>query len=62
MDICFIIKGTCNNLIESGIKRHNPDPKIKGYLLHNLCAGSVNNEKDENVAICHLFCSLLKWI
>jgi hypothetical protein len=37
-------------------------PKIKGYLLQNLCAGSVNNEKDENVAICHLFCSLLKWI
>jgi hypothetical protein len=36
--------------------------KIKGYLLQNLCAGSVNNEKDENVAICHLFCSLLKWI
>ena len=33
MDICLIIKGTCNNLIESGIKRHNPDPKIKGYLL-----------------------------
>jgi hypothetical protein len=36
MDICLIIKGTCNNLIESGIKRHNPDPKIKGYLLQNL--------------------------
>jgi hypothetical protein len=42
--------------------KFNPDPKIKGYLLQNLCAGSVNNEKDENVAICHLFCSLLKWI